>query len=168
MVEKGTSGMMLQFKDCFFECLPDTLPLERHEDHAIDIIPGSSPSNRAPYRVSLAQQEEIMSQVKELLEKGLIRPSSSPYCSPVLLVHKKDGSWRMCIDYKGLNKITIKNQFFIPRIDDILDQLEGSAILSRIDLKSGYHQIRIQPEDVHKTAFRTTFGLYKFLVMLFG
>ena len=150
MVEKGTSGMMLQFKDCFFECLPDTLPLERHEDHAIDIIPGSSPSNRAPYRVSLAQQEEIMSQVKELLEKGLIRPNSSPYCSLVLLVHK-DGSWCMCIDYKASNKITIKNRFSIPRIDDILDRLEGSAIFSRIDLKSGYHQIRIWLERLEFT-----------------
>ncbi|MCO5612108.1 hypothetical protein L7F22_066370 [Adiantum nelumboides] len=148
--------------------LPDRLPPERPEDHRIDLIPGSSPPNQPPYRVSLSQQEEIMKQVTELLEKGLIRPSSSPYCSPVLLVQKKDGTFRMCVDYRSLNKITIKNRFPIPRIDDILDKLQGARIFSRIDLKSGYHQIRITPEDVHKTAFCTTFGLYEFLVMPFG
>ncbi|MCO5610310.1 hypothetical protein L7F22_064546 [Adiantum nelumboides] len=154
--------------DCFSEGLPGQLPHVRPEDHTIDLIPGSTPPNRPPYRVSRAQNEEIMNQVRDLSEKGLIQPSTSPFCSLVLLVLKKDGSWRMCIDYRALNKITIKNRFPIPRIDDILDRLQGSSCFSRIDLTSGYHQIRIAPGDVYKTAFRTTFGLFEFLVMPFG
>ncbi|MCO5596743.1 hypothetical protein L7F22_050812 [Adiantum nelumboides] len=132
------------------------------------MTPGSTPPNWPPYRVSRAQNEAIMNQVKDRLEKSLIQPSISPYCSPVLLVLKKDGSWRMCIDYRALNKITIKNRFSIPRIDDILDRLQGSSCFSRIDLNNGYHQIRIAPGDVYKTAFQTTFGLFEFLVMPFG
>ncbi|MCO5555891.1 hypothetical protein L7F22_009435 [Adiantum nelumboides] len=154
--------------DCFSEGLPGKLPPVRPEDHTIDLIPGSTPPNRPPYRVSRAQNEEIMNQVKDLLEKGLIQPSTSPFCSPVLLVLKKDGSWRMCIDYRALNKITIKNRFPIPRIDDILDRLQGSSCFNRIDLKSGYHQIKIAPGDIYKTAFQTTFGLFEFLVVPFG
>ena len=106
--------------------------------------------------------------MEDLLSRGLIRPSSSPYCSPVLLVQKKDGTFRMCIDYRALNKITVKNRFPILRIDDILDRLRGSKVFSRIDLKSGYHQISVIPQDVHKTAFRTSFGLYEYLVVPFG
>ena len=119
VVDKDRSEFLLKFNDCFSDSLPSQLPPERSEDHMIDLIPGSSPPNRPPYRVSAAQQKEILSQVNELLEKGLIQPSSSPFCSPVLLVQKKDGSWRMCIDYRALNKNTIKNRFPIPRIDDI-------------------------------------------------
>ena len=158
-----------QYKDCFSDELPFEVPPVRNEDdHRIDLSPGSAPPNRPPYRVSRAQQEEIMTQVQELLEKGLVRPSSSPFCSPVLLVQKKDGTYRMCVDYRALNKSTIKNRFPVPRIEDIFDKLQGSSYFSRIDLKSGYHQIRIVPEDIHKTTFRTSFGLYEFLVMPFG
>ena len=158
-LEKKQSEFLFQFRDCFSESLPDTLLHEQPEDHAVDIIPRSSTPNKPPYRVSLAKQEEIMSHVKELLEKGLAQPSSSPYCSRVLLVHKKDGSWCMCINYMALNKITIKNRFPIPRINDILDLLKGSAIFNRTDLKNRYHQIRIRPEDVNKIAFNTTFTM---------
>ena len=166
--EQNRIKLLTMFDDCFADELPSELPPARPEDHTIMLIPGSTPPNHPPYRVSLMQQEEIMKQVQELLEKGLIRHSTSPYCSLVLLVQKKDGTFHMCIDYRSLNKITIKNRFPIPRIDDILDKLQGASIFSRIDLKSGYHQIRIAPQDQHKTSFRTTFGLYEFLVMPFG
>ncbi|MCO5559564.1 hypothetical protein L7F22_013165 [Adiantum nelumboides] len=129
---------------------------------------GTSPPNKPPYRVSQAQQEEIMRQVNELVEKGMVRPSSSPFCSPVLLVQKKDGTYRMCVDYRALNRITIKNRFPVPRVEDLFDKLQDSTYFSRIDLKSGYHQIRIVDEDIVKTAFRTTFGLYEYFVMPFG
>ena len=114
---------LMKYQDCFSSELPSGLPPSRYEDHHIDLIPGIAAPNQPPYRVSASQQEEILAQVTELVEKGLVRPSSSPYCSPVLLVQKKDGSFRMCVDYRALNKITIKNRFPIPRIDDILDRL---------------------------------------------
>ncbi|MCO5551683.1 hypothetical protein L7F22_005187 [Adiantum nelumboides] len=158
-----------QFQDVFIDDIPGELPPKRgDDDHAIELILGSSPPNKPPYRVSQAQQEEIMRQVNELVEKGMVRPSSSPFCSPVLLVHKKNGTYRMCVDYRALNKITIKNRFLVPRIEDLFDKLQGSIYFSRIDLKSGYHQIRIVNEDILKTTFRTTFGLYEYLVMPFG
>ncbi|MCO5611057.1 hypothetical protein L7F22_065307 [Adiantum nelumboides] len=163
------SKFLNQFQDVFIDDIPGELPPKRgDDDHAIELIPGSSPPNKPPYRVSQAQQEEIMRQVNELVEKGMVRPSSSPFCSPVLLVHKKDGTYRMCVDYRALNKITIKNRFHVPRIEDLFDKLQGLTYFSRIDLKSGYHQIRIVNEDILKTAFRTTFGLYEYLVMPFG
>ena len=109
-----------------------------------------------------------MSQVNELLEKGMIQPSSSWFCSPILLVQKKDGSYRMCVDYCALNKKTIKNRFPIPQIEDIFDKVQGANYFNWIDLKSGYHQIRIVPKDIHKTTFRTQFGLYEYLVMPLG
>ncbi|MCO5605966.1 hypothetical protein L7F22_060152 [Adiantum nelumboides] len=163
------SKFLNQFQDVFIDDIPGELPPKRgDDDHAIELIPGSSLPNKPPYRVSQAQQEEIMRQVNELVEKGMVRPSSSPFCSPILLVHKKDGTYRMRVNYRALNKITIKNRFPVPCIEDLFDKLQGSTYFSRIDLKSGYHQIRIVNEDILKTAFCTTFGLYEYLVMPFG
>ncbi|MCO5593409.1 hypothetical protein L7F22_047423 [Adiantum nelumboides] len=169
IVHSDLHSLLNQHAELFINDIPSDLPPERgDDDHRIHLILGSSPPNKPPYRVSQVQQEEIMTQVNELLQKGMVIPSSSPFCSPILLVHKKDGTYKMCVDYHALNKLTVKNQFPIPRIEDLFDKLLGSTYFSRIDLKSGYHQIQIVPEDIHKTAFRTTFGLYEFLVMPFG
>ncbi|MCO5588021.1 hypothetical protein L7F22_041975 [Adiantum nelumboides] len=168
-VDLELSNFLNQFQDVFIDDIPRELPPKRgDDDHMIELIPGSSPPNKPPYRVSQAQQEEIMRQVNELVEKGMVRPSSSPFCSPVLLVQKKDGTYRMCVNYRALNRITIKNRFPVPRVEDLFDKLQGSTYFSRIDLKSGYHQIRIVDEDIVKTAFCTMFGLYEYLVMPFG
>ncbi|MCO5566697.1 hypothetical protein L7F22_053627 [Adiantum nelumboides] len=169
-VELKLSNFLNQFQDVFMDDIPGELPPKRgDDDHMFELILGSSPPNKLLYRVSQAQQEEIMRQVnEELVEKGMVRPSCSPFCSPVLLVQKEDGTYRMCVDYRALNRITIKNIFPVPRVEDLFDKLQGSTYFSRIDLKSGYHQIKIVDEDVVKTAFRTTFGLYEYLVMLFG
>ncbi|MCO5546674.1 hypothetical protein L7F22_000109 [Adiantum nelumboides] len=167
--ELELSKFLNQVQDVFIDDIPRELPPKRGDDeHAIELIPGSSPPNKPPYRVSQAQQEEIMRQINELDEKGMVRPSSSPFCSPVLFVHKKDGTYRMCVDYRALNKIILKNKFHVPRIEDFFDKLQGLTYFSRIDLKSGYHQIRIVDEDILKNTFCTTFGLYEYLVMPFG
>ena len=159
---------LAKFNANFVEDLPPGLPKSRPEDHAIEIIPGSAPTCRAPYRQNQIEQKEIQNQVEELLNRDLIRPSSSPFGALVLLVKKKNGTYRMCIDYRALNKITIRNRFPIPRVDDLLDKLAGASVFSKIDLKSGYHQVRMLDSDVHKTAFCTQFGHYEFLVMPFG
>jgi hypothetical protein len=112
--------------------------------------------------------KELKEQLQELLDRGFIRPSVSPWGAPVLFVKKKDGSMRLCIDYRELNKVTIKNRYPLPRIDDLFDQLHGSQVFSKIDLRSGYHQLKIKEEDIQKTAFRTRYGHYEFLVMSFG
>ncbi|GBG80277.1 hypothetical protein CBR_g30644 [Chara braunii] len=142
--------------------------VEREVVHAIEIIPGSSIPRGRIYRMSPGELDELRRQLKELVEKGWIRPSVSPYGCPVLFVPKKEGTLRMCIDYRGLNAITVKNREPLPRIDDLLDRVQGCRYFNKIDLKSGYHQIAIWPEDQHKTAFQTRYGLYEFVVMPFG
>ncbi|GJW62522.1 putative reverse transcriptase domain-containing protein [Tanacetum coccineum] len=129
---------------------------------------GVAPVARAPYRLAPLEMEELSTQLQELSDKGFIRPSSSPWGAPVLFVKKKDGSFRMCIDYRELNKLTVKNRYPLPRIDDLFDQLQGSSVYSKIDLRSGYHQLRVRDEDIPKTAFRTRYGHYEFQVMPFG
>ncbi|GJZ82679.1 putative reverse transcriptase domain-containing protein [Tanacetum coccineum] len=144
------------------------LPPTRQVEFQIDLIPGAAPVARAPYRLAPSEMKELSEQLKELSDKGFIRPSSSPWGAPVLFVKKKDGSFRMCIDYQELNKLTVKNRYPLPRIDDLFDQLQGSSVYSKIDLRSGYHQLRVREEDIPKTAFRTRYGHYEFQVMPFG
>ncbi|KAK1424203.1 hypothetical protein QVD17_19524 [Tagetes erecta] len=153
------------------EVFPDDLtglPPSRQVEFRIDLVPGAAPVARAPYRLAPSEMQELSNQLQELLEKGFIRPSSSPWGAPVLFVKKKDGSFRMCIDYRELNKLTVKNRYPLPRIDDLFDQLQGSTYFSKIDLRSGYHQLRVHEEDIPKTAFRTRYGHYEFMVMPFG
>ncbi|GJU70885.1 putative nucleotidyltransferase, ribonuclease H [Tanacetum coccineum] len=134
----------------------------------IELIPGATPVAKSPYRLAPSELEELSGQLKELQDKGFIRPSSSPWGASVLFVKKKDGSFRMCIDYKELNKLTVKNRYPLPRIDDLFDQLQGSQFFSKIDLRSGYHQLRVHEDDIPKTAFRTRYGHFEFTVMPFG
>ncbi|GJZ07148.1 putative reverse transcriptase domain-containing protein [Tanacetum coccineum] len=144
------------------------LPPTRQVEFQIDLVPGAAPVARAPYRLAPSEMKELSEQLKELSDKGFIRPSSSPWGASVLFVKKKDGSFRMCIDYRELNKLTVKNHYLLPRIDDLFDQLQGSSVYSKIDLRSGYHQLRVREEDIPKTAFRTRYGHYEFQVMPFG
>ncbi|GJX29324.1 putative reverse transcriptase domain-containing protein, partial [Tanacetum coccineum] len=128
----------------------------------------AAPVARALYRLAPAKIQELSTQLQELSDKGLIRPSSSPWGAPILFVKKKDGSFRMCIDYQKLNKLTVKNRHPLLRIDDLFDQLQGSRVYSKIDLRSGYHQLRVREEDIPKTSFRTRYDHYKFQEMPFG
>ncbi|KAI3672728.1 hypothetical protein L6452_38825 [Arctium lappa] len=156
-----------EFPDVFPDDLPG-LPPDRQVEFRIDLVPGVTPIARAPYRLAPSEMQEMMAQLQELLEKGFVRPSSSPWGAPVLFVKKKDGTMRMCINYRELNKATVKNKYPLPRIDDLFDQLEGAGCFSKIDLRSGYHQVKVREEDVLKTAFRTRYDHYEFLVMPFG
>ena len=144
------------------------LPPHRELEFTIELVPSTAPISRAPYRMAPLELRELKTQLQELLEQGFIRPSVSPWGAPVLFVRKKDGSLRLCIDYRMLNRVTVKNRYPLPRIDDLFDQLGGATVFSKIDLRSGYHQLRITEEDIPRTAFRTRYGHYKFLVMPFG
>nr|GEV49247.1 putative reverse transcriptase domain-containing protein [Tanacetum cinerariifolium] len=168
---KGKQLEDLPFVQEFPKVFPEDLsgiPPTRQVEFRIDLIPGDAPVARAPYRLAPSKMKELAEQLQELTEKGFIRPSSLPWGDPVLFVKKKDGSFWMCIDYKELNKLTVKNRYLLPKIDDLLDQLQGSSVYSKIDMRSGYHQLRVQEEDIPKTAFRTRYGHYEFQVMPFG
>nr|GFC62461.1 putative reverse transcriptase domain-containing protein [Tanacetum cinerariifolium] len=155
------------FPEVFPEDLPG-LPPTRQVVFQIDLIPGAAPIAWAPYRLAPLEIKELSEQLKELSDKGFIRPISSPWGILVLFVKRKDGSFRMCINYRKLNKLTVKNRYPLPRIDDLFDQLQESSIYSKIDLRSGYQQLRAREEDVLKMAFRTRYGHYEFQVMPFG
>lgn len=161
-IEKVLDG----FGDVFTE--PTELPPTRPFDHAIPLEPGAKPVNLRPYRYSPKQKDEIEKQVKLMIKQGIIKPSVSPFALPVLLVLKKDKTWRFYVDYRHLNSITIKNWFPLPIIEELIDELAGAQWFTSLDLRAGYHQIRMKPEDECKTSFKTHHGHYEFRVMSFG
>ena len=144
------------------------LPPQIEIEFAIDVVSSATPASITPYRMASVELKELKLQLQELLEKEFIRPSVSPWGAPVLFVKKKDGTIRLFVDYRQLNKMTVKNKYPLPRIDDLFDQLTGACVFWKIDLRSGYHQLRIKDVDVHKMAFRMRYGHYEFLVMSFG
>ena len=156
-----------EFSDVFPNELPGSL-VDQEIEFYIDLNPGTRPISKAPYRMSPLELKELKIQLQDLLEKGFIRPSVLPWGAPVLFVRKKDGTMRLCIDYRELNKVTIKNKYPLPRVDDLFDQLQGAQVFSKIDLRSGYHQLKVRASDIEKTAFRTRYDHYEFLVMPFG
>eukprot|EP00253_Pinus_taeda_P010658 PITA_10658 len=148
---------------------PDEFPPSRGEhDHSITLVPGAQPPNVCPYRYPFVQKNEIEKIIKELLEAGVIHPSTSPYSSPMVMVLMNDGQWHMCLDFRALNNIMVKDKFPIPVVDDFLDELNGAQFFTKLYLRSGYHQIRMKEVHIPKTAFRTHEGHYEFLVMPFG
>jgi hypothetical protein len=159
--------VVCEYPDVFPDELPG-MPPDRDVEFVIELQPGTTPISKRPYRMPPKELAELKNQLQELLDKGYIRPSSSPWGCPALFVKKKDGSLRLCVDYRPLNAVTIKNKYPLPRIDVLFDQLARARIFSKIDLHSGYHQIKIRPYDIPKTAFSTHYGLYEFLVMSFG
>ena len=159
--------IVTEFPDVFPEDIPE-MPPERKVSFKIHVVPGTGPTSKAPYRMAPVELNKLKVQLEELLEKGYIRPSVSPWGAPTLFVKKKDDSLRLCIDYRELNNVAIKNKYPLPRIEDLFDQLKGASIFSKIDLRLGYHQLRILEDDIPKKAFRTRYGQYEFTIMLFG
>jgi hypothetical protein len=151
----------------FTEELPRLSP-KRDLEFTIDLKPRTEPIARMPYQMSMPEIQELKMKLKELLDLGLIRPSVSPWVVPVIFIRKKDGLWRLIIDYRQSNKATIKNQYPLPRINNVFDQMKGTTVFSRIELRSGYHQLRIKEEYIPKTAFKKRFGHYKFTILPFG
>jgi hypothetical protein len=156
--------VVCEYVDVFPDELPG-MPPDRDIEFAIKLQSGTTPISKRPYRMPPAELAELKKQLQELLDKGFIRPSTSPWGCPALFVKKKDESLRLCIDYRPLNVVTIKNKYHLPRIDVLFDQLVGAKVFSKIYLRSGYQQIKIRASDIPKTAFSTRYGLYEFLVM---
>lgn len=167
-IDNRTRDLVKAYRSVFPDDLPSGLPPRRHIDHKIELVPGAEPPTKPAYRMSADELDELKKQLSDLISKGFIQPSKSPFGAPVLFVKKQDGTKRMCVDYRAVNKVTIKNKYPLPRIDELFDRLQGAKYFSKIDLRSGYHQIRIADEDVPKTAFRTRYGHFEFLVLPFG
>jgi hypothetical protein len=153
--------VVCEYLDVFPEELPG-MPPDRDIEFSIELLPETAPISKRPYRMDVKDLVELKKQIEELLVKGFIRPSSSPWGAPVLFVNKKDGSRRMCVDYRSLNEVTIKNKYPLPWIEDLFDQMKGAKIFSKIDIRSGYHQLKIRAEDIPKTTFTMRYGLYEF------
>jgi hypothetical protein len=166
-VKLGDIPVVCEYPDVFPDDLPG-MPPDRDIEFIIELQPSTAPISKRPYRMPPNELAELKTQLQDLLDKGFIRPSASPWGCPALFVKKKDNSLRLCVDYRPLNAVTIKNKYPLPRIDILFDQLAGAKVFSKIDLRSGYHQIKIRPSDIPKTAFSTRYGLYEYLVMSFG
>jgi hypothetical protein len=160
-------SVVCEYPDVFPDELPG-MPPDKDVEFVIELQPGTAPISKRPYRMPPKELAELKAQLQELLDKGYIRPRSSPWGCPALFVKKKDGSLRMCVDYRPLNAVTTKNKYPLPRIDVLFDQLASAKVFSKMDLHSGNHQLKIRPCDIPKTAFSTRYGLYEFLVMSFG
>jgi hypothetical protein len=158
--------VVCEFPDVFPEELTES-QLDRDVEFVIELMPGAGPVAKSTYRMSSDELDELKKQLKKLLEQGFVRPSASPWGSPVLFVEKKDGTKKMCIDYRTLNSMTIKNKYPLPRIEDLLYRLKKAKFFSKIDLRSGYHQLKIREQDIPKMAFTTRYGLYEFVVVSF-
>jgi hypothetical protein len=156
-----------EFPDVFLEEWPG-MPPDRDIEFVIELKPGTTPIYKTPYRMATPVLAELKEHIKELLEKGFIYPRSSPWGAPVIFVPKKDGTQRLCVDYCALNEVTIKNKYLLPRIDDLFNQLCGACVFSKIDLRLGYHQLKIRECDIPKTTFVSRYGLYEYTVMSFG
>ncbi|PKA50671.1 RNA-directed DNA polymerase like [Apostasia shenzhenica] len=166
-IELQSVPVVKEYADVFPEDLPG-LPPNREVKFSIELVPETGPISKAPYRIATAELLELKTQIQEMLDKKYIHPSKSPWGAPVLFVKKKDGSLRMCIDFRELNRVTVKNKYPLPRIDDLFDQLQGASVFSKIDLRSRYYQLKVKEENIPKTAFRTRYGHYEYLVMPFG
>jgi hypothetical protein len=156
-----------EFPDVFPEELPG-MPPDREIEFVIELVPGTAPIFKRPYRMAANKLAEFKEQLQELLDKGYIHPNASPCGAPIIFVPRKDGTQRMCVDYRSLNEVTIKNKYPLPRIDDLFDQLKGACVFSKIDLQSRYHQLKIRATDIPKIVFITRYGLYEYTVMSFG